>query len=197
MRLRQVQIVGAKIVAPHRHAVRLVHHQPLDAGIAEGAHKGQLAQAFGRHIDQPVFAGGDPLNHLAQVVTIQAAVHCNRLAAQVARQPVDLILHERYQRRHNQRDAPAVLVKKGRQLVAERLAGSGGHDGQDMLPAPGAGQHFGLAGQKLLVAKQLFGLVRQLPPFLGRNRHRGERSRGRGRRPVRGRVWPLAGRVSG
>ena len=96
--LRQVEVVGAEIVAPDRDAVRLVHHQARHAPPAQGMDKGQLAQAFGGYVDETVLARGDALHDAAQVVAVVGAVDGHRLAAERRGQAVDLVLHQRDER---------------------------------------------------------------------------------------------------
>ena len=50
-------------------------------------------------------------------------------------QPRHLIRHERDQRRNYHRESTGLVVAgQGRDLVAERLAGAGGQNAQDVLP---------------------------------------------------------------
>ena len=75
-------------------------------------------------------------------------------------QLLDLVLHERDERRNHQRQAS---LHRGGKLVAEALAGAGGHDAEDVAPAEHILDHLALHGPELIQAKhaaKLFTKVR-------------------------------------
>ena len=63
---------------------------------------------------------------------------------------VDLILHQRDERRHDERRAGK---HHGRQLVAERLAGAGGHHGEHVASAEDRGNDLLLSRTEFTVAE--------------------------------------------
>ena len=131
--LAELEIFRAEIVPPLRHAMRLVDGEQADSAALQERRGFRLQQALRRGVEQaqrPVARGAADAPVLARrVVRIDAA---RRYAHR--RQLADLIAHERNQRRHDHGES---APHDGRQLVAQRLAAAGGHDGEDIL----AGQH--------------------------------------------------------
>ena len=168
MGLGQVQVIGAKIVAPDRDTVGLVDYQACYAAPAQGVDKGQLAQSLGGNVDETVLAGGDAFDDAAQIVAVEAAVDGHGLAAQGSGEAVDLVFHQGNERRDDEGNP---FSREGGQLVAERLTGAGGHDGQDMFAALDAGKDFGLAGEELRVAEHTLGGGFQFVALLGGDGH--------------------------
>ena len=126
----EVDVLGAKVVAPLRHAVRFVDGEQGDGG-------GALAVEPAQALEEAV--GHEPLGgHVEQVelAAVQAAEHAARFVGVERRvveggphaggeQGVDLVLHEADQRRDDDAHAGP---HDGRDLEAERLAAAGGHE---------------------------------------------------------------------
>ena len=117
---------------PLADAVRLVHGDEADAAARQVADEALAVlggQPFRRHIEQPVTTFADALQDRHPLVGWQRAVEAGRRHA-VRGQAVDLILHQRDERRDDQRE-PWTHQRRG--LEAERLAAAGGkHD--DRIP---------------------------------------------------------------
>ena len=124
--LAEHAVVGAEIVAPLRDAVGFVDGD--QGGLALGEHLGKAgdAEALGRDEEELQGAVEVVDAGLARGGAVAAGV--DALHGEVALLELgDLIFHEGDQRADDQRGAAA---RDGGQLVAERLAGAGGHDQQ-------------------------------------------------------------------
>ena len=129
-----IEIVGPEIVTPARQAMRLVQHPGADLALVERAPQGPGAKLLGRNYENARIAQPNPvqrigpLRHRHQPVDRDAGADAARL------KPVDLILHECDQRRnHHSQRAGLVVPRQRRKLIAERLAGPGGQDPQNMF----------------------------------------------------------------
>ena len=104
----------------------LVDHDPPDAQVGEPVHEAWTSQPLGRQKEQPVVARDCPPKALALLGELHRRVdECGRDAA--VREAVDLVLHERDERRNHHRQ-PA--LDDGGHPVADALAGSGRCDRQ-------------------------------------------------------------------
>ena len=128
--LGDAQVGGAEIVAPLRNAVRLVHGQqrhlhPLHP----------QAESLG---DEPLRSHVEEL-HVAVDAVVERDVDLPGRQARMHRhggdppgaQPVDLILHQGDQRRH---DDAQPFARQGRHLVRERFSAAGGHQRERIAP---------------------------------------------------------------
>ena len=127
--LAQHPVLGPEVVAPVRDAVRLVdcdqHGLALREHLGEAGHR----QALGRDEQEVELAVEIRAQHGLRLAAPAARV--DALGAQAARAELrDLVVHQRDQRRDDQRRAAA---RQPRQLVAERLARAGRHDEQRVL----------------------------------------------------------------
>ena len=124
-------VVGAEVVAPFRHAVCFVDREQAEPGAGEQIAEAALRGAFGGDVEQVEFAGAEAGDRLGAVL-----VHrCQRGGADADRfGGAQLVVHQRDQRADH--DAGAVEHDR-RELIAERLARAGRHDGERPL----AGQH--------------------------------------------------------
>ena len=121
---RQLPVFRAEVVAPLADAVRFVHGDEADRLRRQQVLKSVAAlahQPFRRHIQQPVLAFPDAARHFGLLLGRHRAVVAGRRHA-VADQRVDLILHQRNQRRH---DDGEPVAGQGRRLKAQRLAAAG------------------------------------------------------------------------
>ncbi len=126
----QLPILGPKIVSPVTDAMGFVDREPPNLEGRGRLQKPRGHQAFWRDEQQPVFACGQLCFNVAALVRRQAAVNASRRVA-ARLQPVDLILHQRDQRRNN--DVGGAVQSRGN-LITERLAAAGGHDHQRVAP---------------------------------------------------------------
>ena len=119
----QGQVVGAEIVAPLGHAVRLVDGEQRHRAAVEQPQGGLGPQPFGRQVEQVELAVQEGVLDPAALVGILGRVEEARPHAEHG-QRVNLVLHERDQRRDDH--AGAFADQRG-DLVAQRLAAAGRH----------------------------------------------------------------------
>ena len=128
-------VVAAEIVAPLRDAMRLVDREQRDIAAPQHLQAARHVQPFGRHVQQIERAianrAFDPTGLARRQPGIERGGPHPRLP-----QRVDLVLHQRDQRRHDNADPGA---QQRRQLIAQRFAAAGRHQhdriaaGDDML----------------------------------------------------------------
>ncbi len=129
----QLAVLGAEVVAPLRDAVRLVDGEEGDVDLGEKRQHALLHEALGRDVEEVERAGLQlPLDGLL-LGEGQRRVEEGRLDAR-GFERVDLILHERDQRRD---DDAGAAPHEGGDLVAERLAAARRHEDQRVA----AGEH--------------------------------------------------------
>ena len=119
----QAQVVGPKVVAPLRDAVRLVHGEERDLSAAQGLDEVRAAEAFGRDVEEletPLAHARDPLLLLLEVE--RAVDEGRRQPARVER--VHLVFHQRDERGDDDRHA---LEHERGQLEAEGFAAARRH----------------------------------------------------------------------
>ena len=127
---RDLEIARAEILPPLRNAVRFVHrHKAHIQALAQGGETFGL-QAFGRGVEDAERAAERLLHKGAVGLLVLAGMQAGGGDALLP-QGGDLVLHERDQRRDDQRNA---AEQHGRDLVAGRFARAGGHDGQHIPP---------------------------------------------------------------
>ena len=97
---RQLQVLGAEVVAPLRHAVRLVDGEQRDARAAEEVEAARRGQALGRDVQQVELAREQCALGGAGGLRVQRRVEKRRAHAEL-RQRGDLVLHQRDERRHD------------------------------------------------------------------------------------------------
>ena len=130
LELGELAVLRPKVVSPVADAVGFIdgecaHLQPLDE-----LQEARRQQALRRDEHQAIAAGRDLRLGLTEGVERHAAVKRSRRIARFA-QAIDLILHQRNERRDDDVGAPRQLR---RDLIAKRLAASGGHDDQRVAP---------------------------------------------------------------
>jgi hypothetical protein len=150
-RLRQLQVVRTEVVAPLGDAVRLVHREQGDARAAQLVQKALVVEALRRHVQQLERPRPQPPLHLDGLVAGQGAVQPRRRDPPPL-QVVDLVLHQRDERRHDH--GHAVQQQRGK-LVAQRLAAAGGEHGQRAAPLQQAVDDLPLARPELAQAEAL------------------------------------------
>ena len=128
----QQAVLGPEVVAPVADAVRFVDGDEPDApaheltleALAVLAH-----QPLGRHVEQPEPRLAQPVHRRLPLRRGHRAVEPRRGDA-AGDEAIDLVLHQRNQRRHDQRDAVPAVIEQGRRLEAQRLAAARGQDQQ-------------------------------------------------------------------
>ncbi len=159
MQNRQLQIVGTKIVAPLRHAVRLVDGEQGDAGAADEIEAARRRQALGGDVEEVELACEQGELGGARGLRIEGRIE-ERGAHAELRKCGNLVLHERNERRH---DDPGARPHERRDLVAKRLARASGHEHQRVAARDHVIDDGGLGVAKLgiaeRVAKDLVGAI--------------------------------------
>lgn len=157
--VRQLQVVGTKIVPPLRDAVRFVDHQQRDRHLLQ-----EIAEAFvfqtlhGNHQDLQL-AGTGAGHHVTGIVTALRRIDAACRNA-TAPQELKLILHQRQQRRDHQRQ---VRQQQRRQLITQGLAGAGGENRRRRAPSQHRADGGLLTGTKPWITENLFqGVVHSL-----------------------------------
>jgi len=127
---RELHVLRAEIVAPLRHAVRLVdrkQRQPRRCAQAlQLREEARHQQPLRRDVQQIVLAGGEAALDRSRRFGRQRRIQERRADAGLA-QRRHLVLHQRDQRRDD--DAGAVAQQR-RNLIAQRLAAAGRHQHQ-------------------------------------------------------------------
>jgi hypothetical protein len=121
---------GPEVVPPLRDAVRLVDRDQRHPHVAEEVPEPAL-EPLGRDVDELVLAGAQASQALAPRVPVEARVE-HRRAEAGALERVDLILHERDERAHDERRA--VEDARG-DLIGERLPRARRHDADAVAAA--------------------------------------------------------------
>ncbi|CAM2177626.1 conserved hypothetical protein [Burkholderia latens] len=132
-RVRDIEKCRPEIVPPLRHAVRFVHDDEFHARLratGEDVDECGLREAFRRHEHDARAAVAQRLQCRSLILTPERAIQQHAVDAERL-QLVGLILHQRNQRRHDERHA---VQMQGRQLVAQRLARPGRHRRKRVAP---------------------------------------------------------------
>ena len=172
------QVVGPELVSPLGDAVRLVHRHEADPEAAEEAREAGQGDALGRDVEQLEVAPERAAPHLAGLLRGHRAVQAAGGDAAGAER-VHLVLHQRDQRRDDQRQP---VAGERRKLVAERLPAAGGHE-----------HHRVPSGERrpdgpLLERPEI--VVTEVPPELGAERPRRRPAPGPRHGPGRKRARP-------
>ena len=146
----QLQVVRPKVVAPLGDAVGFIDGEERDLRSFELREEPLVVEPLGGHVQQLEKTRAEPFGDLACFRKGKRGVQPGRLDAPAA-QKVDLVLHQRDERRDDQGDT---LQRQGGKLVAERLAAAGREDGQRRLPGQQRLDHRPLAGAELREAKR-------------------------------------------
>ena len=94
---RELQVLRAKIVAPLRHAVRLVDGKQCQATRGEQIETALRQQPLGRHIDEIELAAAHATLHLRGLRAAQRRVEKRRAHAELGERG-NLVLHQRDER---------------------------------------------------------------------------------------------------
>ena len=164
----EAHVVGPEIVAPLADAVGLVDGEQIDRQCAEVAPEAFVAEAFGRDVDEFVFAGAQVAQAGHELGAFEGAVEGGGGDALFA-EAVDLVLHQRDERRDHDGDAGE---DHGRELVAQRFAGARGHDDHGVAPAGDRSDDLLLAFAEGVEAEVLFqGLLERPGRVVGDGGH--------------------------
>ncbi len=155
VQLGQPQVLRPEVVPPLRHAVRLVDGEQRDA-VPVVQCREQLPERGSQRplrsdVEQVEIAGRGGPGHCPRVLGVQGGVEEGRPHAQQA-QRLDLVLHERDERRdHDRRAGP----HQGGDLVAQRLAATGRHQDECVPAADHVVHDLGLRAPKRLEPEHL------------------------------------------
>ena len=135
-------VFGTEVVSPLGDAVGLVDREQRHFGGGEERHGVGAGEPLGGHVKEPQVAGGDAVQDVAVLVEIIGRVEA-RGGNAGGRELRHLVAHQRDQRRHHHGEAAA--HDRG-QLIAQRLARAGRHDGEDVAPVEDCLDDLGLPG---------------------------------------------------
>ena len=167
-RLAESHVVRPEIVAPLAQAVRLVDREKRDLHALQCAEKRLRTEALRRDIDQLVAPRPHPVQALLLVFPRHRRVDQRRRDA-LRKQRVHLVLHQRDQRRDDQRHT---LKTKCRQLIAQRLPAAGRHHHQPVAATGNLLDHPVLSVEKSAVSEVL---LERFERGLGQDFRRGGR----------------------
>jgi hypothetical protein len=142
----QHHVVGAEVVPPLAHAVRLVDHEQRHPPLQEELEEVAVAEALGRHVQDLPLAPGHRRLGLALLARAERRVDGPRVHPQLV-QLVGLVLHQRDEGGDDHGEAGK--DERG-ELVEERLAGAGGHHHQRVAAAQHRADHLLLPGAELV-----------------------------------------------
>ena len=151
-KVQNFQIARAEILPPLGDAVRLVDREQRDLQLLRERAEAVGQQPLRRDVEDLVSAEARVAVGLAQLLDGHGAVDAAGRDAGVL-QGHDLILHERDERRDDERQP---RQQQGRDLIAERLARAGGHDGQRVPPGQKGADDLLLPGAEGVVAEISF-----------------------------------------
>ncbi len=115
---RQLEVVGAKVVAPLRDTVRLIDDQQRERHLLDKTAKTLVLESLHRDHQDLELVIQRLLHHSSALLRALARVEGSG-AYSLAFKEGELIVHQRQQRRYNQGQ---VRQGEGRQLITERLA---------------------------------------------------------------------------
>ena len=127
----ELEILGAEVVAPLRHAMRFVDREQRDRQPVEPGEKAVGEQPLRRDVEKVDLAGSGPTADPALLLGRQAGVQELGADAELT-QRRHLILHQGDERAD---DDGGAVAEQGRDLIAQRLAAAGGHDDERVAAA--------------------------------------------------------------
>lgn len=126
---RELAVFGTEIVAPLRDAMRLVDGEQRDAAAFQQGQEARVQQALRGDVKQVQIARQQGAFDPLCVLRVQRGIEEFGAHAELA-QRLDLVLHQRDQRRDHNADA---VAQQRRHLIAQRLAATGGHQHQGIV----------------------------------------------------------------
>ncbi|MNH08247.1 hypothetical protein D3C79_676580 [compost metagenome] len=149
--LAQLQVFGAEIVAPLRHAVGLVDGEQRDIQVAQEVEHARLHQALRRQVQHLHFATAQAPGQVTLLLRGQRGVQRGGRHTQFVERG-DLVVHQRDQWRDHHRQARA---QQPRHLETQRLAATGGHQHQGIAAIGHAVDDRCLAPAETVVAEDV------------------------------------------
>ena len=143
------QVVGAEVVAPLTHAVRLVHRQTDDVERRGDLGEVRAPDALRRDVEQTELAARAGPQARRLLVRVERTVD-ERRRVTAGRERIDLVLHQCDERAH---DHGQPIQEQRRELVPDRLSAAGRHDRDDVLAREHGADDRLLAGAEALVAE--------------------------------------------
>lgn len=130
---RGVHVIWTEIVAPLRQAVGLIENPSADLALAYRTPESLVAELLRRYQQNADIAHLDLLQHISTLRHGQQAIERRSTLHISLKKPVNLILHQRLQRRNDDGQA-AVAMKtiQRRQLVTQRFTTTGCQDSEHM-----------------------------------------------------------------
>ena len=129
-----VPVVGPEVVPPPRQAVGFVQHPAADLALVQHTAEGPAAELLRRDQHHPRVAEPDPVQRLGPLGHREEPVDGDARADAAGLEARHLVRHECDERRdHHGESSGLVVARQGRDLVAERLAGAGGQNSENML----------------------------------------------------------------
>jgi hypothetical protein len=148
----QHHVVGAKVVAPLAHAVRLVDDEQRHLAVQQHLEELAVAKALGRHVQDLAPAALHRLFRLPLLPRRLAGVDGPRVHPQLV-ELVRLVLHQRDERRHHDGQP---RQQQRRQLVDERLPRPGRQHDQRVAPRQRGADGLLLSRAELVQREVLF-----------------------------------------
>ena len=130
--------------------MRLVDDEQPDPDPGDRVGEARQAEPLGCHVQQPDLTGDGALDGLCVEGAGALGVDELDAAGSDRRERLDLVLHQRDERRDHERQ---VVAHQRRQLIAERLARAGGHHHQRVAAVQRSGHRLLLAGAKAVEAE--------------------------------------------
>ena len=134
-----IAIVGPKVVSPARQTVCLVEHPSADLPLIERAAQGPGTELLGGNEENARISEPHPIQSVLTLRKGEEAVYRDAAADPARFQSRHLVRHQRDQGRdHDGQRSGLVITRQGRNLVAERLSGTGRQNREDMLSRHGS-----------------------------------------------------------
>ena len=119
----QPHVIGTKVVTPLAQAMSLIHRNHPDGDIAKGIHERPRSEPFRSDVNQLVSSVLHTVEPLLLLVPGEGGIDESHRDLPLG-EGIDLILHERDERAHHERDTAPT---QRRELVTKRLSPAGRH----------------------------------------------------------------------
>ena len=147
----EAEVVAAEVVTPLRDAVRLVDREERDVRTLEQLHRPRQHEALGGEVEELELAVEEAAFDVLGLVEVEGRVEVGGADAEVL-QCCDLIGHERDERGD---DDTGALPHEAGDLIAQRLAATGGHEDDGVPAGDEAVDDPRLLSAELLVAEDI------------------------------------------
>ena len=129
---RHIQVIRPEVIAPLRQTMRFVKDPSSDLPMANSLNKRPVAELLRRYKKNANVAKANFLQHVPPFGHGQQSIQSRSAVNTHLNQIVDLILHQRLQRRNDDRQAAvAPMTRQGGELVADRFAATGWQDSEE------------------------------------------------------------------